>query len=173
MKNKITALLALGALFAGCTHNKPASIVDMPAPGSMNDFISCVGDRVHFDYDVYKLNEEAKNCLCKQAEWLKKYDYNIEIIGHCDERGTTEYNYALGEKRASAARKHLEEQGVSSSRIATSSVGKDSPICEGSNEEAWAKNRCAVILLKKGSSYVAQSAGTKELVKEIEPQPQD
>ena len=169
MNKKIATLMALGALFAGCTH-KPATIVDMPAPGSMNDFISCVGDRVYFDYDrpktphVDELSPAAMDALCKQAEWLKKYDYNIEIVGHCDERGTAEYNYALGERRASAARKYLEKQGICTTRMTTSSVGKDNPICEGHNEEAWEKNRCAVLLLKKGSCYVAQPAEQKEPV---------
>lgn len=170
MNKKIVSLLALGVLFAGCTCNKPVSVVDIPAPGSVQDFVSSVGDRVYFEYDrpkaphVDELSPDAMDTICKQAEWLKKYDYNIEIVGHCDERGTKEYNLALGERRASAAAKHLVQQGVSKDRIKISSVGKDHPICKGHSEEYWAKNRCAVVLLKQGESYAAEPADRKEIV---------
>lgn len=170
MNKKILSLLALGVLFAGCTCKKPVSVVDIPAPGSVQDFVSCVGDRVYFEYDrprahhVDKLSPEAMDIICKQAAWLKQYDYNIEIVGHCDERGTQEYNLALGTRRADAVAKYLVQQGVSKDRITISSVGKDHPICEGHSEAAFAKNRCGIVLLKKGESYVAEPADKKEIV---------
>lgn len=168
MNNKLAALILSIVIVGGCSTHKPETVVNMTQPGSMNDFISCVGDRVYFAFDkpkaphVHELSQEAMDALCKQAEWLKKYDYNIEIVGHCDERGTTEYNMALGERRASAAAEYLKKQGICQTRIVVSSAGKDHPICMGTSEEAYAKNRCAVILLKKGSCYVAQPAHTMQ-----------
>jgi len=172
MNKKIAALVAFGVIFSGCSQHKPASVVDMPEPGSMNDFISCVGDRVYFDYDkpktphVQDLNSKAMEDLCKQAEWLKRYEnYKIKIVGHCDERGTAEYNMGLGHRRASAAKTYLVTQGIAEYRITTDSVGKDNPISEGSNEESWSKNRCAVLLLQDADGkFIAQPAGQKELV---------
>ena len=102
-------------------------------------------DRVYFDFDQSSLTLEARETLDKQAAWLKKYPgYKITIEGHCDERGTREYNLALGERRANAVRNVLIAAGVSASRISTISYGKERPIVLGSNEEAWAQNRVAI-----------------------------
>lgn len=97
---------------------------------------------IHFDYDKYTLKPEAREILKSQAAWLaKNKDYKLVIEGHCDERGTTEYNLALGERRAAEAKKYLTELGVDAKRIKTISYGKEMPLDPGHTEEAWAKNR--------------------------------
>jgi peptidoglycan-associated lipoprotein len=115
------------------------------APGSMEDFVVNVGDRVFFALDSSELSSTAQDTLAKQAAWLKAYPaVNITVEGHCDERGTREYNLALGERRANAAKNYLVSQGISAGRIATISYGKEKPVALGSNEEAWAQNRRGV-----------------------------
>lgn len=97
---------------------------------------------VYFDYDKSELKPEARAILDKKATWLKAHtDYSVRIEGHCDERGTSEYNLALGERRANAAMKYLNAVGVSSGRISTVSYGEERPADPGHSEEAWAKNR--------------------------------
>jgi peptidoglycan-associated lipoprotein len=99
---------------------------------------------IHFDFDKYSLSSEARDRLKGQSAWLKKNkDYKLVIEGHCDERGTTEYNLALGERRAHEAMKYLVELGVDAKRMRTVSYGKEKPLDPGHNEEAWAKNRRA------------------------------
>jgi peptidoglycan-associated lipoprotein len=122
-------------------------------PGTQDDLAANVGDRVFFDYDRYELKAEGRATLDRQAAWLKRYPQNrIVIEGHCDERGTREYNLALGEQRANAAKQYLINQGIAASRLETISYGKERPVALGSNEAAWAQNRRAV-------SVVAGSAG--------------
>jgi peptidoglycan-associated lipoprotein len=116
-----------------------------PAPGTQQDWVVNVGDRVFFDYDQYTLSPEAQHTLELQAEWLKKYPaVNITVSGHCDERGTREYNLALGDRRANAVKSHLVSLGIDASRINTISYGKERPAVLGSNPQAWAQNRRAV-----------------------------
>ena len=114
-------------------------------PGTPGDFEANVGDRVFFGYDSSSLSSQAQSTLRAQAEWLQQYPYvNVVLEGHCDERGTREYNLALGERRANAARNFLISQGVSSGRITVVSYGKERPAALGSSESAWAQNRRAV-----------------------------
>lgn len=104
-----------------------------------------VGDRVFFDLDSSQLDSEAQQTLTSQADWLKQYSsLNITIEGHCDERGTREYNIALGERRAASVKKFLIGLGVSSNRISTISYGKERPAVDGSDESSWSQNRRAV-----------------------------
>lgn len=104
-----------------------------------------VSDRVFFDLDSSQLNAEAQQVLQVQATWLKQHgQINLTIEGHCDERGTREYNIALGERRATAAKKFLVGLGIPASRISTISYGKERPAVEGSDESAWNQNRRAV-----------------------------
>lgn len=115
------------------------------APGSMEDFVVNVGDRIYFGYDSSELTSSAQDVLGRQAAWLKAYPAaNIAVEGHCDERGTREYNLALGDRRANAVKNYLVSQGVSAGRITTISYGKERPVALGSNDEAWAQNRRGV-----------------------------
>ena len=112
------------------------------APGSEQDFVVNVGDRVYFDLDSYAIRPEAYPRLDAQVAWLQRYPgVTIRIEGNADERGTREYNLALGARRAESVRTYLVERGVNAGRIDTISYGKERPIAAGSNEEAWARNR--------------------------------
>lgn len=111
-------------------------------PGSAQDFTVNVGDRVYFDYNEYAIRDDAKPILDSQARWLARYpQVTVRIDGNCDERGTEDYNLALGARRASAVKDYLVSKGVAASRIETISYGKSRPIDPGSNEEAWSHNR--------------------------------
>lgn len=113
-----------------------------PAEGSAEDFRVNVGDRVYFDLDQYRLTGDAQAVLRRQAAWLSSYpNVNILVAGNCDERGTREYNLALGERRASVVKSFLVDLGVDPARIQTVSYGKERPIALESNERAWAQNR--------------------------------
>jgi peptidoglycan-associated lipoprotein len=114
-------------------------------PGTQEDLVVNVGDRVFFGFDKSDLSKEAQATLDRQATWLKKYaTAKITLEGHADERGTREYNLALGERRATAAKNYLIAAGIDASRISTISYGKERPAVVGSNEAAWAQNRRAV-----------------------------
>ncbi len=114
-------------------------------PGSQQDLEASAGDRVFFAFDRSDITPEAQQILARQADWLRRYpNVTVTIEGHCDERGTREYNLALGERRAQAAKNVLVASGVPASRISTISYGKERPIVVGSNEEAWAQNRVAI-----------------------------
>ncbi len=115
-------------------------------PGSQADFLARVSsDTVYFDTDRYDIDGEDRAVLMSQAEWLRQYpNVRITLEGHCDERGTRDYNIALGERRANAAKNYLASLGVDPSRISTVSYGKERPVALGSNESAWAQNRRAV-----------------------------
>ena len=120
--------------------------------GSGVDFYINVGDRVFFDFDKSEIKPKSAETLKRQAVWLNKYKgYTVVVQGHCDERGTREYNLALGERRANAAREFLISQGVDPARIETISYGKEKPAVLGSNEAAWAQNRRAVTTLRGGA----------------------
>jgi peptidoglycan-associated lipoprotein len=108
-----------------------------------------ISDRVFFDYDSSVIRSDGQDTLKAQAGWLKKNPGSkVTIEGHCDERGTREYNIALGERRANAVKNYLVSQGVSASRISTVSYGKERPAVVGSNEEAYAKNRRGVTIVQ-------------------------
>ena len=118
-------------------------------PGSVEDFVDNVGDRVFFDLDSSELTAEGRATLDRQADWLKAYpSVSITVEGHCDERGTREYNLALGERRASSVKSYLAAAGVPADRLDTVSYGKERPEATGSNEEAWAQNRRGVSVIK-------------------------
>jgi peptidoglycan-associated lipoprotein len=121
-------------------------------PGSEQDFVVNVGDRVYFELDSYQIRSEAYPRLDAQAQWLQRYpQVGIRIEGNADERGTREYNLALGARRAESVRNYLVERGVSAGRIDTISYGKERPIAEGSNEDAWARNRNAHTAIVSGA----------------------
>ncbi|MFC4272952.1 peptidoglycan-associated lipoprotein Pal [Sneathiella chungangensis] len=114
-------------------------------PGSQEDLVLNVGDRVFFGFDKYDLSDEAQATLQRQAAWLKANPtVTLLIEGNCDERGTREYNLALGERRATAVKNYLVTLGVSADRLSTISYGKERPVALGHNEAAWAQNRRSV-----------------------------
>jgi peptidoglycan-associated lipoprotein len=118
-------------------------------PGSQEDLVVNVGDRVFYDFDKFDLKPPARATLDKQAAWLKRYpQVRLSIEGHCDERGTREYNLALGERRANAVKNYLVNQGISASRLTTISYGKERPQVAGSNESAWSQNRRGVSVVQ-------------------------
>lgn len=118
------------------------------APGSSQDFVQNVGDRVFFDFDKSAIKPEGRITLERQAAWLKKYpNVTVTIEGHCDDRGTREYNLALGERRATAVRNALVALGIAPNRIKTISYGKERPAVLGDNEAAWAQNRRGVTVI--------------------------
>ena len=118
-------------------------------PGSRADFLQSVpADRVYFDFDSYSLDGEDRATLDAQADWLARYpNVRVTIEGHADERGTREYNLALGDRRANAARDYLQNRGVAATRMQVISWGTERPAVEGSNESAWAQNRRAVTVV--------------------------
>jgi peptidoglycan-associated lipoprotein len=117
-------------------------------PGTQEDLVVNVGDRVFYAYNESSLSSEAQATLDRQAAWLKKYSgTKVTIEGHTDERGTREYNLALGERRATAAKNYLVAAGIPAARISTVSYGKERPAVVGSNEAAWAQNRRAVTVV--------------------------
>ena len=119
-----------------------------PAPGTQEHLVLEAGDRVFFDFDKYDLKAEAQATLKRQAAWLKQNpNITVTVEGHCDERGTREYNLALGERRANAVKDYLVALGIKSGRVATISYGKERPAVLGSNEWAWAQNRRGVSLV--------------------------
>jgi len=171
---RLSATLLIGStlLFtAACSHKHPAELPPAPGPaptpeqtapeapsgpvgnavvpGSAADFRQSVqSDTIHFDTDKYNVDSTASAILDSQAAWLNKYpNVRITIEGHCDERGTREYNLALGDRRANAAKNYLAEHGVSPDRINTISYGKERPIALGSTPDAWAQNRRAVTVV--------------------------
>ena len=125
----------------------------LPTPGSIEDFVAQAGqDRVFFGYDQHTLSPEARTVLEQQALWLNTYP-NVEVVleGHADERGTREYNLALGARRAEAVKSFLVTQGVAPARLTTVSYGKERPIDGRSNAEGWARNRNAFTNITRGA----------------------
>jgi peptidoglycan-associated lipoprotein len=117
-------------------------------PGSKEDFIQNVGDRVFFDTDKSTIKPEGQQTLQRQAEWLKRYpNVTITVEGHCDDRGTREYNLALGDRRATAVSRALVALGVQANRVKTISYGKERPAVLGDNDAAWAQNRRGVTVI--------------------------
>lgn len=129
-----------------------ADVSTSPIPGSVQDFVINVGDFVYFDFDMYEIRSDAMPVLDAQAAWLRQYpNVKVRIEGNCDERGTREYNLALGARRANAVRDYLASRGVASSRIVTLSWGKERPVDPGSNEDAWARNRNGHTVIVEGA----------------------
>jgi peptidoglycan-associated lipoprotein len=123
------------------------------APGSPQDFATNVGDRVFFETDSTELTPTAQATLDRQAEWLNRYGrYAFAVEGHADERGTREYNFALGAQRAEAVKTYLASRGVAASRIRTTSFGKERPVAVCDDISCWSQNRRAVTVLSGGNS---------------------
>ena len=174
---KLVAIAAALALTAGCAKKKPAQMPPPPlgsegttgaegtgaegagagtgqvggtaVPGSRADFLQNVAaDRVFFNTDDYSIDAEDRQTLDSQVAWLQRNpNVRVTIEGHADERGTREYNLALGDRRANAAKNYLAARGIAESRMTTISWGKERPVAEGSDESAWAQNRRAVTVL--------------------------
>ena len=164
------AALSAGLMLAACTTKEQVAATPPPAPpppvsqppaprppgitpGSLQDFKVNVGDTVHFAYNEYNIQDADKGTLQKQATWLNRYpSVQITIEGHCDERGTREYNLALGARRANAVKEYLVSLGVNTSRLQTVSYGKERPLCTQSNEDCWAQNRRGVSTITSGAT---------------------
>ena len=162
-----TALVAL----AGCSKKRPETLPPAPGvaptvgdanagygdqgasgrvtPGSNADFVRSVqSNTINFGLDQYDIDPTARAILDSQVEWLSRYpNVSVTVEGHCDERGTREYNLALGDRRANAAKNYLVARGVDASRIRTISYGKERPVALGSDEGSWAQNRRAVTVV--------------------------
>ncbi len=173
MKKFSTALIVATGLLAvaGCAKKRPPVLPPAPGetvdpnagtggtgtgvgngavvPGSRADFqASVASDTINFGLDQYDIDSSARAVLDSQAQWLQRYpNVRVTIEGHCDERGTREYNLALGDRRANAAASYLAARGIASSRITTISYGKERPLALGSDEGAWAQNRRAVTVV--------------------------
>jgi peptidoglycan-associated lipoprotein len=160
--SKYLSLIAAGALLAACetapvddgtaggagTGTGTDGSVGGVTPGTQGDLAANVGDRVFFAYDSSVLSTEAQQTLERQAAWLQQYpNVKVTVEGHADERGTREYNIALGERRANAAKSYLVSLGVGADRVTTISYGKERPEVLGSDESAWAQNRRAVTVV--------------------------
>ena len=160
------AAVASVLTLAACT-DKPKAVETAPPPSSMSsntttssivpgsaeDLRVNVGDTVHFAYDAYNVDDEARGVLQRQAAWLAKYpSVRVTIEGHCDERGTREYNLALGARRANAVKEYLASLGVSAGRVDTISYGKERPICTESDESCYAQNRRGVTTITGGAN---------------------
>ncbi|XBQ16827.1 MAG: peptidoglycan-associated lipoprotein Pal [Oceanicaulis sp.] len=131
----------------------PVTEPEGPAPGSVEDFEVTAGDRVFYGFDQATLTSEARETLRRQAAWLASYpSVRVLIAGNADERGTREYNLALGARRAAAARDFLVAQGVDPARISTVSYGKENPVCRESTESCWARNRNAITVIQSGAT---------------------
>jgi peptidoglycan-associated lipoprotein len=160
MRLKALSLLAAVTLLAACetapenanTGNTGGAVTPPSSPtaagprdGSQDQLRAQAGDRVFFAFDKSDISAESRQILQKQADWMKKYpSVTVTIEGHCDERGTREYNLALGERRATAVKNVLVALGVPANRVSTISYGKERPAVVGSNEAAWAQNRRGV-----------------------------
>ncbi len=149
------AAIVLGALaIAGCAKHEPdqAAMAGAAAPGSQQDFIVNVGDRVFFDTNSSELSVQARATLDKQSQWLNQYGrYAFTIEGHADERGTREYNIALGARRSQTVREYLVSRGVAAQRMRTISYGKERPVAVCNDISCWSQNRRAVTVLNQGS----------------------
>ena len=163
MRLSILSALAAAALLAACSSDVPVNdaggagagtsasastdtgIAGAAVPGSAEDFAQNVGNTVYFDLDSYSLSSDAQAQLQRQAAWLQQYPQNtLTVEGHCDERGTREYNLALGERRANSVANYLVALGVDKARLSTISYGKERPLCVESDESCWSQNRRGV-----------------------------
>jgi peptidoglycan-associated lipoprotein len=152
----LAAVLAVGLALGACANNPNANGAQangaMATPGSQQDFVVNVGDRVFFDTDSSELSAQARATLDKQAQWLTQYGrYQFTIEGHADERGTREYNLALGARRAQTVRDYLISRGIAASRMHTISYGKERPVAVCDDISCWSQNRRAVTVLNASS----------------------
>jgi peptidoglycan-associated lipoprotein len=154
----VVSVLALTAAACANKESSPEAALNgaggkfAPAtPGTQRDFTQNVGDLVYFSSDSVDLTPEAGQTLAKQAQWLQQYpQYTITIEGHADERGTREYNIALGAKRATAVRTYLSQNGINAQRIRTISYGKERPVAVCNDISCWSQNRRAQTVLNSG-----------------------
>ncbi len=155
------AAILMGTLALGACANTPATDPNAQAgfgaggaatPGSAQDFVVNVGDRVFFETDSTDLTPTATSTLDKQAQWLQRYPrYSFTIEGHADERGTREYNFSLGARRAQTVRDYLASRGIAATRMRTVSYGKERPVAVCNDISCWSQNRRAVTLLDAGA----------------------
>jgi peptidoglycan-associated lipoprotein len=150
---KFAAVIVAAVAIAGCTKQADQDSATAAAtPGSQQDFVVNVGDRVFFDTDSSELTGQARATLDKQAQWLNNYNrYAFTVEGHADERGTREYNIALGARRAETVREYLISRGISASRMRTISYGKERPVALCNDISCWSQNRRAVTVLDQSS----------------------
>jgi len=151
---RFAAVILAGLLIAGCAKQQvdESGVGTAATPGSQQDFVVNVGDRVFFETDSSELTEQARATLDKQAQWLGTYNrYAFTIEGHADERGTREYNIALGARRAQTVREYLVSRGVSGQRMRTISYGKERPVAVCDDISCWSQNRRAVTVLDQSS----------------------
>jgi peptidoglycan-associated lipoprotein len=147
----IGAAIALAACASNPTDQAGAGAGGMATPGSAQDFVVNVGDRVFFETDSTELTPQARDTLEKQAQWLQRYNrYAFTVEGHADERGTREYNIALGARRAQTVRDYLASRGIDASRMRTISYGKERPVAVCNDISCWSQNRRAVTVLNAG-----------------------
>ena len=165
-RNPVAIALVAALAVAGCRSNKqvPNSAADLglgagaglggtAAPGSRQEFTVAIGDRIFFDTDSSVIRADAQATLARQAQWLNQYpSYTVTVEGHADERGTREYNLALGARRAAAARDFLVSRGVAASRIQTISYGKERPVAVCDDISCWSRNRRGVTVLNGAGS---------------------
>ncbi len=150
----IVAMVAIGLALGACAHNTAEDLSGAygvggsAGPGSVQEFSSTVGDRVFFETDQTELTSAGQATLDKQAAWLNRYPrYTFTVEGHADERGTREYNFALGARRAETTKNYLIARGVQASRIKTISFGKERPVAVCNDISCWSQNRRAVTVL--------------------------
>ena len=162
MKLRFLSIFAAAALLAACESapekaatttgggqvTPPPATASGPVAGSKEEFLT-IGDRVFFDFNKSAIRTDGKATLDKQVAWLKKYqNYGITVAGNCDERGTREYNLALGERRANAVKQYMVANGIPAARVKTISYGKERPVCMASNEACWSQNRNGTTVLQ-------------------------
>ena len=153
---RAAALVLLVAVLAACSRTPSTGVGNLGPgggpPGSQQEFLVTVGDRVFFETDSSNLTMEAQTTLDKQAAWLNTYrNYRILIEGHADERGTREYNIALGARRAQSVRSYLASRGIDANRMRTISYGKERPVAVCNDISCWSQNRRAVTVLNAGA----------------------
>jgi peptidoglycan-associated lipoprotein len=152
---KFAAAIAAALTIAACANktNQLEGAGMSAAPGSQQDFVVNVGDRVFFETDQTDLTPQARATLDKQAQWLAQYNrYTFTVEGHADERGTREYNIALGARRAQTVREYLISRGIEAQRMRTISYGKERPVAVCNDISCWSQNRRAVTVLNASSS---------------------
>ena len=151
---RLAAVLAVALTMGACANKNVGSdaMASAATPGSQQDFVVNVGDRVFFESDQTELSPQAIATLEKQAQWLQTYNrYAFTIEGHADERGTREYNIALGARRAQSVRSFLASRGIDASRMRTISYGKERPVAVCNDISCWSQNRRAVTVLNASS----------------------
>ena len=148
-----TFALVAALMIAGCAANNQNATSGALQPGSVQDFVVNVGDRVFFTVNQTTLSPTARATLDKQAQWLALYpQYQLTIEGHADERGTREYNIGLGARRAASVRDYLVSRGVDGNRLNTISFGKERPVAVCNDESCWSQNRRAVSVINNVAS---------------------